>query len=410
MPPRDRSDETSDPYLRIQSVTVSVTRLDRSLEFYEATLGFRTLRRIEAPMGGRIAFVTPPDGSTLLILSETEAPHPGSLRSGITFVTDDIARQHREWLSRGVAFQDAPRIIGSGARLATFSDPDGNAFALVEADEITKQIEAERQSVADQAEGRRRAIYELGIATQVQAGLFPRQRPSMKTLQYAGMCVQARQVGGDYFDFLDFGGGRLGVVIGDVSGKGLGAALLMANLQACIRSHYALYPTDLSSLLRSVNRLFQESAPAASYASLFFGVFEDQTGRLTYINCGHPPALLMRADGRAEWLEATSAVLGMFEEWSGTAQTIDLATGDAFVLYTDGVTEAFDPAGNEFGQAEMAAVCRDARGDADAMLDAVVSTVRAFSGDQQGDDMTVVTACVRTGEGIHQSESRVPRP
>jgi hypothetical protein len=124
-------------------------------------------------------------------------------------------------------------------------DPDENAFHLIEADSITEQIETERRSVAERAARERHAANELAIATRVQAGLFPQHRPAMATLDYAGVCLQARRVGGDYFDFLDFGNGRLSLVIGDVSGKGLGAALLMANLQAHVRSRYALHGDDL---------------------------------------------------------------------------------------------------------------------------------------------------------------------
>ena len=389
-----RDDESSPSHLRIQAVTVPVSDLERSIEFYETTLGFTVVQRVSTPLGVRLAFVAPPDGPALLILTEADTARRMGTASGIVFVTDDIARQHRDWVDRGVVFNASPQATDWGAQHATFSDPDGNSFQLIEADVITRQIEAERERVADAAERARRAAQDIRIAKQVQAGLFPRLRPSVQTLDYAGLCLQARQVGGDYFDFLDFGSGRLGLVLGDVSGKGIGAALLMANLQAHIRSHYSQYPDDLPALLVSVNRLFLESAPSASYASLFFGIYDDRSRRLTYINCGHPPVLVLRHDGRTEWLHATSYVIGMFEEWSGESRSIDLAPGDAFVLYTDGVTEAIDQNGTEFGALEMESVCRRAPHDAAAMLDALVVAVRTFSGDRQTDDITVVTARV----------------
>ena len=388
------ADESSPSHLRIHAVSVPVNNLDTSIEFYETTLRFNVVRRVVTPLGIRVAFVAPPDGAALLVLSEADTARRSGTSTDIVFVTDDIERQHREWVARGVVFHALPQATDWGARHATFSDPDGNAFQLFQADAITRQIEVERQRVADANERARRVAQEIRIAKQVQAGLFPRVRPVLRTLDYAGLCLQARQVGGDYFDFLDFGEGRLGVVIGDVSGKGIGAALLMATLQAHVRSHYSQHPDDLPALLRSVNRLFQESAPSASYASLFFGVYDDRSQQLTYVNCGHPPVLVLRSDGRADWLDATSYVIGMFEQWTGESRTIDLAPGDMFVLYTDGVTEAVDQNGTEFGALEMESVCRRATNNATAVLDTLVEAVRTFSGERQSDDITVVTARV----------------
>jgi serine phosphatase RsbU (regulator of sigma subunit) len=215
----------------------------------------------------------------------------------------------------------------------------------------------------------------------------------LATLDYAGICLQARRIGGDYFDFLEFGGGRVGLVVGDVSGKGLGAALLMANLQAHVRSQYSLHRDDLTAMLTSVNHLFLKSAPAASYATLFFGVYDDRSRQLRFVNCGHPPALLLRRDGAVQQMATTSPVLGMFETWTGLASSVDLDAGDVMVLYTDGVTEALDAAGDEFGVTRLAeALCVERSGSAERLLDRAVSAVRSFSGTQQDDDITIVVA------------------
>src|SRR5262249_52640342 len=120
----------------------------------------------------------------------------------------------------------------------------------------------------------------------------------------------------------DFGGGRVGLVVGDVSGKGLGAALLMANLRAHVRSQYSLHPGDLPTMLSSINHLFHESTPAASYATLFFGAYDDRTRCLRFVNCGHPPPLLLRRDGSLEQLATTGSVVGMFETWTGLASSV----------------------------------------------------------------------------------------
>ena len=156
---------------------------------------------------------------------------------------------------------------------------------------------------------------ELEIAKEVQARLFPRKRPAVETLDYAGVCIQARQVGGDYYDFLDLGPKRLGLVIGDVVGKGIAAALLMANLQANLRSQCAIALDRPRDVLRAVNRLFCENTPDGGFATLFFAEYEQATGRLRYVNCGHLCAVLLRGDDTVERLEATGTVLGLFEDW-----------------------------------------------------------------------------------------------
>ena len=319
MPDASALSDKAHSHLRIQSIAVPVSNLHRSVEFYETILGFRVLHHGDLVSGMAFAAVAPTDGTAILFLSQLDPHRRMGTETGVSFVTTDLATQHREWSERGVRFSDQPRTVAGGIRAATFLDLDGNAFVLGEVDSLTETIEAERQLIAERADRERRAADELAIATQVQARLFPQQRPLMRTLDYAGLCLQARRVGGDYFDFLDFGGGRLGLVIGDVSGKGLGAALLMANLQAHVRGHYALYRDDLPALFASVNSLFQQSTPAASYATLFFGSYDDETRRLQWLNCGHPPPLVLRTNGAIESLDATGFALGMFERWEGLA-------------------------------------------------------------------------------------------
>src|SRR5262249_34567370 len=157
--------------------------------------------------------------------------------------------------------------------------------------------------------------------------------------------IQARQVGGDYHDFLDLGRGRLGLVIGDISGKGMPAALLMANLQANLRSLCAIALEEPERLLVSVNQLFYENTTESAYATLFFGEYDDNLGRLRYANCGHLSVLLLRRDGVIERLDSTCTVLGLFKEWDCSITERRIFSGDTLVLYTDGITESFDQAG-----------------------------------------------------------------
>lgn len=195
------------------------------------------------------------------------------------------------------------------------------------------------EDMAARIEAERRIARDMEIAKQVQARLFPQKLPPLATLEYAGRCIQARDVGGDYYDFLRLGPGRLGIVLADVVGKGIPGALLMANLQADVRSQCAIASQDLPQFLKSLNQSFYESTDEGGYATLFFGDFEDSTRRMRYANCGHNPPFLVRANGTTERLSATATVLGLFEDWESSICDVQIAPGDVLVIYTDGITE-----------------------------------------------------------------------
>jgi serine phosphatase RsbU (regulator of sigma subunit)/predicted enzyme related to lactoylglutathione lyase len=380
-------------HLRLHNVTVPVTDLDRSFEFYANLLGFKRVHEMTLPHGVRAGIVAPPDGTAILVLAESDPQRQRGTMTGVSFVTDDIHAHHREWSNRGVRFDGPVRGGPFGVLHAVFRDPDDNGFQLVAADPLTQQIEAERRSRAEQLERERQAGREIAIAIDVQAGLFPRGRPPLSTLDYAGVCLQASQVGGDYFDFLDFGAGRLGLVVGDVSGKGLGAALLMANLQAQVRSQYSLHPQDPARLMAAVNALFLHSSGPASYATLFFGIYDDHSRLLKFVNCGHPPAVLRRQTGGVELLHATGYVLGLFDEWTGTSREVRLEDGDVLVAYSDGVTEATGEGDVEFGVARLLeALASTAEETAETVLAKVIDSVGSFTRSRQHDDITLVVA------------------
>jgi serine phosphatase RsbU (regulator of sigma subunit) len=364
--------------------------------------------------------VAPPDGTANLTLV---APDPASeqykligRRTQIAFVTEDVLAKYREWSQRGVHFLIAPRLRRLryevqardredaspsaehpvpiwGGVYTRFQDLDGNSFTLVSFDEMTHAIEAQRRAIADRIEAERRTAQELEIAKQVQARLFPQSFPSMKTLDYAGMCLQARHVGGDYYDFLDLGGGRLGLVVADISGKGIAAALLMANLQANLRSQCAVALDRPEQLLRSVNQLFCQNTSEGAFATLFFAEYDDGSRRLRYANCGHLSALLLHPSGSVERLEATATVLGVFKKWDCSLGECQLAPGDLLALYTDGITESFNQAGEEFGEERLiAALRRHAQQSSQSLLAAVVEEARGFSPYEQYDDITFIVA------------------
>ena len=220
----------------------------------------------------------------------------------------------------------------------------------------------------------------------------------MRTLEYAGICIQARQVGGDYYDFLSLGRERLGLVIGDTSGKGIGAALLMANLQANLRSQSAIALEQPQTFLKSVNQLFYENTTESSYATLVFAEYDDASRRVRYANCGHYPGLLFRNDDTLERLGSTSTVLGLFNAWECSMEENQLLSGDTLVLYTDGVTDSFNQHGEDFGEERLIdAVRRNRELAPRPMLSAIVDEVRKFSPHEQHDDITMIIAKCRDG-------------
>lgn len=396
-----RSDREQ-PYLCVQDIVVFVRDLDVSKRFYVELLGFELITEQILPTGVRWIEVAPPDGSANLAIVEPKPDRPEYQLIGgyrwVLFMTEDVHATYKEWSERGVHFSFAPETPGWGGTYTRFEDPDGNAFGLEGFDEVRRSLESRRQAQAKKLESERRAAQELEIARQVQARLFPQIRPELKTVEYAGVCLQARQVGGDYFDFLNLGPQRLGLIIGDVSGKGIAAALLMANLQAALRSQSALAFNQPEALLRSVNRLFYDNTGESSFASLFFADYDDTTRRLRYVNCGHLSGLLLRNNGNLDQLESTSALLGLFEQWDCSVREQELSPGDVLVLYTDGITEATDHHGEEFGERYLIESMRQHRNlSCHALLSTIVDGVHKFSAQEQHDDITAIVAKFKAG-------------
>lgn len=252
------------------------------------------------------------------------------------------------------------------------------------------------EMMAERMEAERKAALEIDIARRVQARLFPQKLPPLETLEYVGGCVQARQVGGDYYDFLDMGPGMVGIVLADISGKGMSGALLMANLQANLRSQYAVAREDLARLLQSVNHLFYENTTDESYATMFFGMYDDSCRRLRYVNCGHIPPLILRTDGSTQRLPSTTTVLGLFPKWECPIEEEQLHPGDLLVIWTDGVTEASNPQGEEYGDIRFAEVLQESRSlPLSELLPVIQASVEEFSESTQADDITLIVARCR---------------
>jgi sigma-B regulation protein RsbU (phosphoserine phosphatase) len=203
-------------------------------------------------------------------------------------------------------------------------------------------------------------------------------------------------VGGDYYDFLDLGPGRVGLVLADISGKGFSAALLMASLQASLRSRSAQAGDALVHQLEETNQLLHDSSQTHHYATLFLGVYDDASGRLHYANCGHSPPFLLRAGGEVERLTPTGMVIGLIEPWSCETAEVALQPGDTLVVYSDGATDALADDGEDFGEARLLETLQThVEKPVAELLGAVVDTVRRFSGSEQEDDLTLLLARAR---------------
>jgi serine phosphatase RsbU (regulator of sigma subunit)/catechol 2,3-dioxygenase-like lactoylglutathione lyase family enzyme len=389
-----------DPYLCLHFVIIYVRDQDRSLRFYVDQLGFRVAIDHRFDNGQRWIEVAPADGNAHLGLAPLQPGDDVERLIGpearVWFITEDVARKYEEWKARGVAFEFPPQVPAWGGIHTRFKDPDGNCFGLAGFGELTRSVEAQRRALAQKYESERRAAQEIEIAKQVQARLFPQIHPEAKTLEYAGLCLQAREVGGDYFDFLDLGQRCLGLVIGDVSGKGIAAALLMANLQANLRSQCALALSHPELFLRSVNRLFYENTVDSAYASLFFAEYDDDSRRLRYANCGHVSGLILHPDHTCKRLDSTGTLLGLFPDWECMVNECELLPGDLLALYTDGITEAMDSDGKEFGEHNLLDRLRQLRSlPCRAALEAITEEVRRLDPHNQHDDITLILAKCR---------------
>ena len=398
-----------DLYVRLGTATVFVRDQDRSLQFYVDQLGFGLALDKRLPSGDRWLTVEPPDGTAMLSLV---SPKPDSEEynligrsTHIVFLTENVLTKFEEWRGRGVHFLNSPGLAPWGEMAASFEDPDGNSFTLLCSSEVIEEVETQKRAHAERLESELRNAQELERARDVQAKLFPQLQPPIPTLEYTGVCFQALQVGGDYYDFLDLGSERVALVIGDIAGKGMPAALLMANLQAHLRNQCATYssrpftPFALEQpqrFLLSVNRLFCENMTEAAYATLFFAEYDDRNRRLRYVNCGHPPGILLRQNDEVERLDSTSTVVGLFKQWDCDVGERHLSPGDTLVLYTDGVTESLNADGEEFGEERLIERLRQCRHMPPAVLiSCLVEDVRQFSPNEQRDDITLLIARCR---------------
>ncbi|HZY61040.1 MAG TPA: SpoIIE family protein phosphatase [Edaphobacter sp.] len=359
--------------LSMLTIVQEAVACDRKLFFYYWRAGKERVERTVDPLG-LVA-----KGSTWYLFAGTDHGH----------------RTYRISRMEGARVLDEPSIRPRNFDLEAAWKISAEEFR----DEVKREMEMARLAYEARRDAERRAAQELEIARQVQARLFPQRLPPLRSLDYAGTCIQAREVGGDYYDFLHLGEHRLGLVIGDIAGKGIAGALLMANLQANLRGQLGTFLECPQELLHSVNQLFFENTTDNAYATLFFGEYDDQRQKLHYANCGHLPALLIRNSGRIDWLDSTCTVVGLFADWQCKTEETSLEPGDIFALFTDGVTEASNKHGEEFGLERLAeAMQRHKHLPSQHLLTRIAEELQGFRHEEQQDDITLIVARCRETE------------
>ena len=235
---------------------------------------------------------------------------------------------------------------------------------------------------------------EVEIAQQVQQNLLPRNPVPVPGLDYCAACKPARYVGGDYYDFIRRGEAKVGLALGDISGKGVSAALLMASLQATLREQAEANGGDLAALMAGVNRRLCESASEGRFATLFYGVIDAGARVIEYTNAGHNPPMLFRETSASELirLDPTGPMIGFFPDQRYGQRRIKLEAGDVLVIFSDGVTEAMNEAGEVFEEERLVALAASILDlPSDQIRDRILQEVAEFTGQApQTDDITLL--------------------
>ncbi len=295
-----------------------------------------------------------------------------------------------------VPLQTKDRIIGliyvdSPFILREFTKDDLNLLTVM-ANVAAIRIENARLAEIEEAE--RIMFRELSQAADIQRRMLPTEAPQVPGADLAGYNAACRTVGGDYFDFFPYSDGSVAMALGDVSGKGMPASLLMMQIHARVQALATEDPGDLAAFMTRVNKATCTNCPSNRFITFFFCVFNPATGDLRFANAGHNPPILLRASGEAVMLEGGGPVLGIVPFASYGEATAHLNRGDVLVLYSDGVTEANNPNFDEFGEQRLIEVLARHRTEpAGAIVEAVTRAVTDFAaGAPQADDITLAIA------------------
>lgn len=320
-------------------------------------------------------------------------------------LVDMVLKPHEGFESEYLGFQREETAVVGEAFIPTFGLHGSYLLAKATAlyDEIGNTVGA-IESIRDMTERRRmeqkleRSRTELLIAAAIQRSFIPKKSPELTCFEVAAVTIPAMEVGGDFYDFISLQEGKCGVVVADVSGKSISAALFMALSRTIIRAS-AAHQLDVSEVLRSANNMIVSDATAGMFVTLLYGVLDDENRALTYANAGHPPPLLFRAsDCRYEVGSAIGIALGAMEGAEYKESTIRFSPGDVAVFYTDGVSEAMNPKGEMYGLQRLTGMINGScQLSAEKIMSRILNDISDFSQDrEQNDDLTLVVLKART--------------
>lgn len=269
-----------------------------------------------------------------------------------------------------------------------FSEDDKRLLSIIAAQsgqilENARLYEQERSLLVVQEQ--------IRLASRIQLDLLPKAAPSIPGYDIAGRTMPAQMVGGDYYDFIHIDDARMACCLGDVSGKGLPASLLMANLQATLRAQSSVLPTAKDCISRS-NQMLHQSTSDEKFATLFYGILNSQTNDFTFCNAGHDPPFLVSSSGESRRLKTGGIVLSMMESFPYSEETIALSPGDVLVMYSDGLTESMNADGGMFGEEKIATLLNQWKGTGSAeIVENMFAAVKEHAGaTPQSDDLTMV--------------------
>ena len=303
-----------------------------------------------------------------------------TLSTLVVFLVSGTPGTFRQFLATGWKFPTVANLIF------------GMAFFIYQAtrsrlEERNRQLQ---QTIEQGTAERELDAAELKQAREIQQGLLPKELPQLTEFQIAGAWEPARLVGGDYYDVIRLAKDKLGICIADVVGKGISAALLMANVQASVRA-FASETASPSYVCSRINSVLCENLASGKFVTLFYGVLDASSRILQYTNAGHLRPVLIGSDGSVKHIENGGALLGVFPDWKYEDSTVELSPGDMLMLFTDGITEAMDPNGEEFGEERLIQVARNTREQSiEDLTVQLLGSAQEFCSFRMRDDATLI--------------------
>ena len=269
-----------------------------------------------------------------------------------------------------------------------FSPNDQRMLSIIAA-QSAQAIESAR--LYDEEKSLKIIEEELNFATDIQTNLLPKINPQIDGFDIAGKSIPAKEVGGDYYDFIPIDENKNAICLGDISGHGMPAAMLMANLQATLRGQ-ALFSSSAGECLTRANKLLYRSTDLQKYATLFYGILDTIESTFHFSNAGHNPPFLIASDKKITRLIKGGTVLGFMEDYQFEEDSIKLNAGDSVIIYSDGITEALNKKDKEFGEDRLLAILTEnIKSTADTLIEKVFEAVKSFVKEgPQSDDITIV--------------------